>query len=611
MCGIAGFYSQRNTFTKNELAAMSSAIRHRGPDADGIYCNNGVGLAHRRLSIIDLSDDANQPMTLGAKTLVYNGEVYNYDLLRREQRFSIRTSSDTEIVLQMLAMYGAGAFEYFNGMFSLALFDAETRKLTIARDRLGIKPLYYFWDGTDFAFASELKSLLQLKSVKQNVQINQQAVNQFLHLGFIPEPNSIYSSIYKLPAGAYAQFDGTTLGIDSYWSPAGAVSDRIVADEMQARELLRDLVEDSVRLRLRSDVPFGTFLSGGIDSSLVTAVAQRNSNKTVRTFSIGFDDAKHDESKFARDIASYLCTDHHEFRVTEKDTIALVPELLSIYDEPYADSSAFPTLLVSKLARQEVTMTLSGDGGDELFMGYGSHAWAERLAGTSIGRYRNVAGAVASLLPSRYKRVGHLLRFDGRSDERSHIFSQEQYLFSQAEIAKIRKNRATLAFGKMLPAISRNYTPAERQAFFELSYYLPDDLLVKVDRASMRTSLEARVPLLDHTIVEFALNLSPGLKIKNGVQKYLLKEVLYDYVPSSFFDRPKWGFSIPLMKWLKTDLSYLIDEYLADVVIRKHGYVDSAYVNSLRKKFLSGKHDYLYNRLWLLIVLHQFLETKC
>ena len=612
MCGIAGFYSLDQNFSQSELKDMADSISHRGPDAEGYFFDKTVGLAHRRLSIIDLTAEANQPMhsQSGRSVLVYNGEIYNYDEIRREQGFRPSTHSDTEIALNLLEKIGVTAAQQFNGMFAIAWYEHTEKRLNIIRDRLGVKPVYYYWDGQDFAFASELKALMQLQMIFRNRQIHQPAINQFLHLGYIPAPNSIYHNIYKQPAGTIMQFNGKELSIKPYWQASDIISPQPITDEIQAKEMLRDLVESSVRYRLKSDVPFGTFLSGGIDSSLVTAVAQRNHSERIKTFSIGFDHPKHDESQYARSVAEFLRTDHHEFKVTISEAQAMVPSLLDVYDEPFADTSALPTMLVSKLAREHVSMVLSGDGGDELFMGYGAYRWADRLSSGWLAHSRNITGTVAKLLGSRYKRVGQLLCCNKESDMRSHIFSQEQYLFSFNQIKQMRGNTEGLQFPIQMPAGIRGYTPAEEQAFFDLHYYLPDDLLVKVDRATMQYGLEARVPLLDYSIVEFALNLSPHLKVKDGVQKYLLKEVLYDYIPANYFDRPKWGFSIPLQDWLKKDLSYLIDEYLSADMVNKYMAIPEPFVEKLKKDFRSGSHDYLYNRIWALIVLHKFLQEK-
>lgn len=614
MCGIAGFYSLQTNFSPNDLHSMVQSIVHRGPDNEGMYINGHVGLAHRRLSIIDLSENANQPMfsDCGHYVIVYNGEIYNFDDIRREFRWNLKTSSDTEVLLHALISFQERALEMLNGMFAFAMYDKHEDSLFIARDRAGKKPLYYYWDGNNFTFASELKSILAVDQISEKLKLNYVAINEFLHLGYIPEPHSIYENIYKLPAGSYLRLQKGVLHISKYWDVKDKFEKDLISDEYQAKEMLRDLVNASVRMRLKADVPYGTFLSGGIDSSLVTAFAQHNLNKKLNTFSIGFDHDKHDESKFARKVADYLGTDHHEFIVSANDASDLVPTLLNSFDEPYADSSAIPTMLVSKLARHHVTMVLTGDGGDELFHGYGAYNWANRLSSPLLQTFRMPVSIGLSLLNSRMKRIGEMMDYGKLVNIPGHIFSQEQCLFSRKQVKEIVNPEF---FSEILldehPYISnRVLTPAENQSLFDFQYYLRDDLLPKVDRSTMKYSLEARVPLLDYNIIEFAVNLSPDLKIKDGEQKYLLKQLLYDYVPSHFFNRPKWGFSIPLKDWLKNDLRYLVEDYLSDELIKKYNIVDLKQTQKLKKAFFSGKNDYLYNRLWLLIVLHMFLERK-
>lgn len=615
MCGIAGFYSLDNLFGKDELKQMTDVIAHRGPDAEGQFFANGCGLGHRRLSIIDLSTQANQPMwsASGRYVIVFNGEIYNYNELRQEFRLNCRTTSDTEVVIELYERLGKDAISYFEGMFAMAIFDTQNKSLFVCRDRMGVKPLFFYRNGNNFAFSSELKCLLQLNYINNNKSINFEAVNEFLHLGYIPQPNTIYQNIQKLPSGGYIEFSNNNFNIGKYWSLDDAIlpADQIIDNEIQAHEILRDLVEHSIRLRLRSDVPFGTFLSGGIDSSLVTAVAQRNINGKLNTFSIEFSDSKHDESQYARSVANYLGTNHHELQVSERDAIKLIPTLQDSYDEPYADSSAIPTMIVSKLARQHVTMTLSGDGGDELFMGYGAYNWAQRMSNRKLQIARKPIALSMRLLNNRFKRASYLIDYEDISHIRSHIFSQEQYFSTRKQISKllIAENIKNFELDES-PILNRKLSDAEQQALFDMKYYLKDDLLVKVDRASMKYSLESRVPLLDHNIVEFALNLSDKLKMRNGVQKYLLKEVLYDYVPAHLFDRPKWGFSIPLDKWLQTDLSYLIDDYLSSSAIDSCGVLNKAEVQVLIKRFRNQKQTFVYNRLWSLIVLQKFLMSN-
>jgi asparagine synthase (glutamine-hydrolysing) len=618
MCGITGYISFNNKFSKEDLQLMTDAIAHRGPDADGFFVEGSLGLGHRRLSIIDLSQSANQPMVSGdgRYVIVFNGEVYNFrevaaELKQVKPQLNFKTTSDTEVILEAFAHWGETFVNKLNGMFAFAIYDKQQKELFVYRDRMGIKPIYYYWDKENFVFASELKSLKQLKH-KIDFKMNSLAINEFLHLGYIPEPHSIYEHIKKFPSGSYFKITGNELTISKYWK----VEEKITANTQNnytiAKQTLKELIESSVNYRMISDVPFGTFLSGGVDSSLVTAVAQKFSDIPINTFSIGFKEAKHNESAFAKNVAVYLKTNHREFIVTERDAIDLVDKLQTIYDEPYADSSAVPTLLVSKLAREHVKMTFSGDGGDELFMGYGAYQWAKRLSNPLVTAFRKPAAFALSQLNSRYKRVGELLRYEREEIKKSHIFSQEQAMFSRQEIkallnADVYKD---IVLNEHFSGLNRTLLPEEEQALFDINYYLKDDLLVKVDRASMHHSLETRVPLLDYRIVEFAINLSPDLKIKNGEQKYLLKQVLYDYVPKEFFNRPKSGFSIPLVNWLRGDLRFLIEEYLSEKTIRKHNIVKYENVFALKKQFLQNDVDCLYNRLWLLIVLHQWLEGE-
>ncbi len=615
MCGIAGFYTTGNDLSRDDLIKMTDVMVHRGPDAAGYFFDNIAGLGHRRLSIIDLSESANQPMFSHSEryVIVFNGEIYNYrEIAEKLTGVKWKTSSDTEVILEAFIKWGPSFANQMNGMFTIAIYDKKLHKLYLFRDRLGIKPIYYFRSETIFAFGSEMKALKSLPVIKKQLSINKKAVNEFLNLGYIPEPHSIYENIFKFPSGSYAVIDGKEMSTERFWDINEKTGATVLSDEVEAKSELKELLTSSVKYRLICDVPFGTFLSGGIDSSTVTAIAQSISNVPVNTFSIGFKDAKHNESSYAKAVSEYLGTNHHEFTVTEKDAIELIPELMDIYDEPYADSSAIPTMLVAKMARKHVTMTLSGDGGDELFFGYGAYKWAERLSNPFYKLTRYPIAAALSMLGNHKKRAAQVFKYKNELNKKSHIFSQEQYLFSQQEIERLVKSDfiSELSYNENFTNLLRKLSPAEAQSLFDIKYYLKDDLLVKVDRATMKYSLETRVPLLDYRIVEFAMNLSPELKIKNGVQKYLLKQVLYDYIPERFFDRPKWGFSIPLQKWLKGDLKFLIDEFLCEKVINKHGVVDYSEVSSLIKRFFNNNEDYLYNRIWLLIVLHNFLEKE-
>ncbi|MBL0048311.1 MAG: asparagine synthase (glutamine-hydrolyzing) [Bacteroidetes bacterium] len=614
MCGIAGFFSVSQRFSEPELQVMTDSLAHRGPNASGYFRDAIVGLGHRRLSVIDLSDNASQPMHSADKryVMVYNGEVYNYREIATELKLkyktNFRSASDSEAILEAYVQYGPEFVQKLNGMFAIVIYDKLKNELFICRDRLGIKPLYYYWDGTNFAFASELKALKKLTSIP--LEINELAISQFLHLGFIPAPNSIYKSIYKLEAGSMLQISKNGLDHQKFWSVKSKITRDVITNEKKALVLLSDLMMSSIQYQLKSDVPFGVFLSGGIDSSLVTAQACNLSNVKVNTFSIGFDENRFNESDYAKAIAKYLGTSHHEFIVHYSDAMNLIDDVFEAYDEPFGDSSAIPTMLVSKLAKQYVTVTLSGEGGDELFFGYGAYKWANRLNNIFLKTAREPISKVLASFNNRYRRASKLFEYSKSDNINSHIFSQEQYLFSNQELDALLEKKYNDAKSDIfsLAALSdkRSLRANEKQALFDIEYYLPYDLLTKVDRASMRYSLETRVPYLDHRIVEFALNLSPNLKHKNGVSKYLLKEILFQYVPESYFNRPKQGFAIPLEKWLKNELSFLIHDFLNEKIVSHYGVVKYEEVDRLKKMFHSG-HDYLYNRIWLLIVLHKWL----
>jgi asparagine synthase (glutamine-hydrolysing) len=613
MCGICGFYSQTEFVDQTELKKMADSLAHRGPDAEGIYCNHVAGLAHRRLSILDLSDNANQPMESHSRRyiIVFNGEIYNYKDIAKELNIAFRTSSDTEVILEAFEEWGVTFVNKLNGMFSISIYDKEEKRMYLFRDRLGIKPLFYYWEGDRFAFASELKAFNHIDYIKDKIEINHTAISEFLHLGYIPEPNTIYRNIRKFPAGHFGIVDESGLRIEAYWMIEGAVRRNIISDYQDAKKRLNQLVEQSVSARLISDVPFGSFLSGGIDSSLVTAVAQKFTKEKLNTFSIGFKESSYNEAKYAKSVSDYLGTNHHELIISQKDAKEMIPDLLDYYDEPYADSSAIPTMILSRFARKSVSMVLSGDGGDELFHGYGVYSWAKHLSNPLIKGFRFPIGNSLSKLSEKYKHRAEIFKYQKSEQLKSHIFSQEQFYFSISEIQSlmIKPSADDINLLEDFSYFVRKLTPKENQAIFDLRYYLKDDLLTKLDRASMRYSLEARVPLLDHNIVEFALNLSPKLKVNQKVKKYLLKEVLYDYVPASYFDRPKWGFSIPLKEWLKGDLKFLIDHYLSKSMIVKHKIIDPNAVSALINRYLGGE-DYLYNRIWLLIILHQFFEKQ-
>ena len=626
MCGISGYFSSNNFFAEEDLNIMVATQNHRGPDSNGTYFHNQVGLGHNRLSIIDLSERGTQPMHSfnNRYTIVYNGEVYNYKEVSAEVRFNFdtefhfRSETDTEVILETFARYGVNAVKYFNGMYAFAVYDKQEEELYLFRDRIGIKPVYYYWDGKNFAFASEIQAIKKLN--KLNLQVNYSVIPQYLNLGYIPAPYSIYQNCFKLEPGHYLKISKGNFEKKQYWSIESAISDNVIRDEKQAKIILSDLLVSSVQYQLKSDVPYGVFLSGGIDSSLVAANAVELADTKINTFSIGFENQKHNEAIYAKQVANYLGTNHHEFTVTVQDAIETLDDYMDAYGEPFADSSGIPTLLVSKLAKKYVTVVLAGDGGDELFHGYGSYEWARRLDNFFIKINRNLIAALLKMSSSdRNKRAAEMFMFDGKEERYSHIFSQEQYYFSKKEIheAFVNNYLSPVLLDELLKYTDTSFSHAintkegnrklnaqEKQALYDFKFYLPDDLLVKVDRASMHYSLETRVPYLDHRLIIQAINIHSNLKNKI-TPKYILKEILYQHIPEKYFDRPKQGFSIPLKFWLQKEMHFLIDDYLNECIVEKVGIIKYDYVKMLIERF-KNKEEYVFHRLWLLINLHKW-----
>tara|TARA_B100000508_G_scaffold141097_1_gene147020 strand:- start:118607 stop:120448 length:1842 start_codon:yes stop_codon:yes gene_type:complete len=603
MCGIAGIVSLNGSIDESKLIEMSKAIAHRGPDAEGIFISESkkCGLAHRRLSIIDLSEDANQPMTdiSGRFTLVFNGEVYNFEEIRdtlKKEGVSFNTASDTEVVLQAYIHWREKCVDQFNGMFAFAIWDKEEQQLALFRDRIGIKPLYFFWDGTTFAFGSEIKSLTAFTDRKN---WNQRAISEYFQLGFVPAPMTIYEDIHKFEQAHYLILNKKGLHKKQYWCLSDQLQKKTILDRVGAKKKLSKLIQSSIDLRLKSDVPYGVFLSGGIDSSTVASIAQDRAKQNINTFSIGFTEAQYNESEYAQKVADHLGTNHHEYTVSQKDAQELITKIPDWYDEPYADTSAIPTYLVSKLAKDKVTMVLTGDGGDEQFLGYGRYKWKQRLNNPLVQLGRGVIKRGLKNLPKReLERAGEFFNYSLRGDLNKHVFSVDQSFFSSRECERFFhfQNRPIQHQWSM----KRNLSAAEQQAFFDLQLYLPDDLLTKVDRVTMANGIEARVPLLDHNIVSYTLNLDTSLKVKGKDQKWLLKQVLYDYVPKELFDRPKWGFGIPLKDWLSDELRFLLEDFVNDKMLDEIGFYNTQEIMQLKARFLNGE-SHLFNKLWLVI----------
>lgn len=577
MCGIAGIIDFKG-INKNQLLEMRDSMVHRGPDDAGVWINKGntVGLAHRRLSIIDLSSAGKQPMSGMDETvwITYNGEIYNFPELRKELQsrgYVFKSNTDTEVILYAYKEWGTECLNKLNGMFAFGLYDEKKNLLFLARDRVGKKPIYYFYDRERFIFSSELKALLRDRTISKD--INLRALNHYLTFGYIGGQLCIFKSVRKLPPAHALTYDinSKKLSIWQYWK-AARVED-YSDNEEELLEELEALIEDAVKRRMISDVPLGAFLSGGVDSSLVVAMMCRVSNDHVKTFSIGFEEGKYNELPYARIVADHFNTEHSEL-IVKADAFSVLPELVKQFDEPFADSSMIPTYYVSKATREFVTVALSGDGGDELFGGY------THYLGT-LGNYymykfipsvvRKGISSLAELFPERLKgkRQFMRLRYDPYGayiDRISHRYFKERYrkqLFSPEVLEELRES-----FWE--PEISRkeyfeyiNGDLVSRLTYTDFKTYLPDDILVKVDRTSMLVSLEVRAPLLDYRIAEFSFQKIPGnLKVKRIVLKYMLKKLARRLLPDELKIDRKWGFSIPVSEWFRGKLKTSIKETL-------------------------------------------------
>jgi asparagine synthase (glutamine-hydrolysing) len=612
MCGIAGIVLlNQQKINLLDFTHGISLLKHRGPDNTGFYIDDDCSFlfSHVRLSILDLSINSNQPFISSDSNivLVYNGEVYNYRNLARKYNLKLQTTSDTEVVAELLSQKGVNVVNEFNGMFAFACFNRLEKRFYFVRDRFGVKPLYYYKDKDYFVFASEIKYLLQFNFIKQNLSISKQSISNFLHFGFTLQPNTIFNEIKKLTNSTVLSldFDGK-ITLFKYWQIPKNLP--VIKNEKKLCDELDDLLNDSVRLRLVSDVPVGTFLSGGTDSGLITALAQRNFDKPIKTFTVGMKDSKMDESDYAENIAKYLKTEHYSFKFTEQNAQELIFEVIDHFDEPFSDLSALPTYFISKIASKYVKVLLTGDGGDELFWGYGSHIWARRL-----NKFNSVLHLIKTLLnfvdDPKLNYYSSLFDKVEKNMVQSKIFSHQQGCFSIFEIKKLLKTDVYTP--PTIPDYSYlNYTSnqSDLQALFEFNYYLSDDLLTKVDMATMKTSIEAREPYLDYRIVEFARQIPENYKLNRNNGKYILKKILYRYIPQQYYQRPKWGFAIPFNLWLKRDFRFLIDNYLSDKMVERVGLFNNEEVKKLKISYYNG-NDFVFNKIWLLLLLNRWMDS--
>ncbi|WP_430469364.1 asparagine synthase (glutamine-hydrolyzing) [Thalassospira lucentensis] len=640
MCGITGFVHNTKRHARNQaglrysLEKMGCAIRHRGPDSEGAWLDesNGIGMHHLRLAIVDLSSAGYQPMISACERYVicYNGEVYNsgeiVSVLHREQK-EFKGHSDTEAILESCAAIGIEATtEKLIGMFAFALWDREERELWLVRDRLGIKPLYWTMSSTGtLIFGSELKALRAHPECPN--EIDRDAVSGFMRHNYIAAPKTIYKGIYKLQPGHTLRYSSemSEPDIRPFWGLKGTfirgMSAPFEGTDSDAATALEKLLKDAVGRRMIADVPLGAFLSGGIDSSLVAALMQAQRSEPIKTFSIGFETEAHNEAQYAAAVAKHLGTDHTELYVTAQDALDVIPKLPDMYDEPFADSSQIPTYLLSSLTKQHVTVALSGDGGDELFAGYERYFTAQRI----LGKLENVptpfrhlmAKAICALSPASWDAIASIVPASKRpsnTGNRAHKFAailsgKPDDIFRSLvshwdhpdDIVIGGKEQKDVLWDESLASLIPDFTT--RMQYMDSATYLTDDILTKVDRASMFDALEARVPLLDHRVVEFAATLPHHMKVRDGQGKWLLRQVLEKYVPKHLFNRPKMGFGVPLDAWLRGPLRDWAEDLLSKETFERHGLLNRAPILEKWQQHLSGSANWQY-LLWDVLILH-------
>ena len=625
MCGIAGFLAQRAPLppetAEARLWAMIATVRHRGPDDEGVWSDGRAGLSHARLSVIDLSPAGHQPMASadGSAWIAYNGEIYNFQEIRRELEalgYPFRSRSDTEVIVNGWQAWGPGIFGRLRGMFALAIWDLPTRRLILARDRIGKKPLYYAAAGPGFLFGSEIKALLTWPDIARTPDLS--AIHHYLSLGYVPAPQTAFAGIRKLPAAHWLSVavagDGS-LGepqLTRYWRLPEPRAVRRLPHVAQLQEELVAQLEEAVRLRLISDVPLGAFLSGGVDSSAIVAMMARAGGGRVRTFTIGFAAKEYDETRYARMVAERYATEHEEY-VVEPDAAAVLPRLVWHYGEPFADPSAIPTWYVSEIARRKVTVALNGDGGDESFLGYNRYRAMRHLARldgvprwSRLGLERLLALAPGRLQRQfRIPRLRRVLQAPERQPGRRYAFTIVAFTDDDKNAGYSRALQAQLA-GSSLDLLEPYFAAADSLVaganWADIHTYLPDDLMVKVDVASMAHGLESRSPLLDHALMEWAAAIPSEIKMARGVTKALFKRAMQPYLPKEVLYRPKMGFGCPVDHWFRSELKEMAYDTLLSASARQRDLFRPDYVRSLLDEHCDGRRDH-HTRLWALLML--------
>jgi asparagine synthase (glutamine-hydrolysing) len=630
MCRIAGIraFGKDGVGDRGQyISSMNGVLSHGGPDGEGVYNDDYVSLGHRRLSILDLSEQGKQPMQWSDLVITYNGEIYNFEEIRTElQRmdFGFSSDTDTEVILKAFQVWGVSAVERFRGMFAFAIWEKTTQKLTLCRDRIGAKPLYWYWKDGLFMFASELKAFHEHPAFDKG--INQDAVSLFLQQGYIQAPHCIFSHAHKLEPGCMLELNcNADIKIQRYWS-AEDVYKNIEPTQKSEGEVLEEteeILRESFELRLVSDVPVGMFLSGGIDSSLVTSMLQKHSNRQLKTFTIGFDDEAHNEAPYARAIADHIGSDHHELYCTENDFLRILPTLSEVYDEPFGDSSAIPTCLVSELAASQVKVSLSADGGDEIWGGYTKYEMYKNFypkLSAFPASIRSVAAkfadSVSPLVIDKYAKNIPFLR--NYANVGNKFFKLRNALMSKDGVDFFNASSSFLTgseLNSIHPHTTPRYTASQPQkeglslayvGMIDIQTYLEGDIMCKVDRAGMHNALEGREPMLDQKIIELGLSIPDTLKMKNGDSKHVLRQILYKYCPQELIDRPKQGFSVPIEKWLRGHLGSDLKEMSEDTEFFDIFHLNRQPVSKAIDDFLGVRSYVNPYIIWFLYTLYQW-----
>lgn len=630
MCGISGFTDFNIKTDRNVLEKMNRMLAHRGPDGEGYgiynHPNATIGLGHRRLSIIDLTEGGKQPQTFGSLHITFNGEIYNYTEIktRLEQKgHQFQSHSDTEVVLHAFAEWGSKALQQFIGMFAFVIYDEANQKFFACRDRAGVKPLFYYWKNGLFLFGSELKALLQHPEFSKEIDIS--ATAAFMQYGYVPTPHCIFKDTYKLKPGHFLELELTTQSIltQQYWNVYDAYNKPILKISLpDAITETEKILTSAFEYRMVSDVPVGVFLSGGYDSSCVTALLQANNTEKIKTFTIGVPDAGLNEAPFAKEIAKHLGTDHTEYYCTQKEAIEIVPQLPFFYDEPFADSSAIPTSLVSKIAREKVTVALSADAGDEIFAGYNRYDYMVKYGKKlqMVPRFmRKGITALMGKIPadsipilnktylfhSRYEKLKALLN---DPSEKNFFKGMSQHLDKKSIQSLFKHPVAELATAfDSIELGTENYSLLSYMMAIDYQTYLVDDILQKVDRATMSVSLEGREPFLDQRIIEWAAQLPMEYKYNNGNKKFIIKEIVHKYIPKEIMDRPKMGFGIPIANWLQNDLKPFVDLYFDEAFVLKQGIFNNEEIQRIRRSFYNGKVERA-EKIWFLLMFQMWYD---